>query len=524
MSDAVLAKAPATHHKRDLWPLVEVVALVAILLLAAWLRLHRVEATPGWYTDEGTHLAIGSALAEGRWQYLAVNQSTLLFARLPLFELLLAGSIRLFGLEMSTLRGLTGLLGVISVALVFGITRRLSRDERWLPLLAAFALAIYPQAVLYSRFGFSYNLLAPFVLLALWGLAEYWRADAHSGRAWLLLAAVAVGIGLLSDLMMGTLVAPLFVVVVLKRWRDALWSVPLVFVPFGIYALLMLMSVPDAFRFDLNYTLFRLNRLSLPDQIANVALNYTVLLSQEMGFLLGVIGLFLLRQPVVRAAALLVLLLPIIILGRTVALYHLSAYYVIPLLPLVALGIAALLRDGSVFLWRNIMAWEMVESPLIRRLGAAAALGFVIGVPLVTSVAVTLGNVNGQYPTAIDPFLLAPTDVRAVTDFLNTEAAPGDVVIASPGIAWRLNALATDFQMSVSYTGEDSVHLPGDLPVSRYAFDPRVENARFAVVDDLWRNWGAVHIPGAARILQIVEGWPRVFEAGSVMVYRKPQR
>jgi hypothetical protein len=43
------------------------------------------------------------------------------------------------------------------------------------------------------------------------------------------------------------------------------------------------------------------------------------------------------------------------------------------------------------------------------------------------------------------------------------------------------------------------------------------------VVDNLWRNWGAVHIPGALALLRAVEtGWRRVFEAGAVQVYRNP--
>ena len=55
---------------------------------------------------------------------------------------------------------------MITVAVLYLTVRRMTRDVR-LALLAALLLAIYPPAVLYSRFGFSYNLLAPLVLLCL---------------------------------------------------------------------------------------------------------------------------------------------------------------------------------------------------------------------------------------------------------------------------------------------------------------------------------------------------------------------
>ena len=62
--------------------------MALILILAAYLRLANLAVNPAWYTDEGTHLDIVRHLLDGRVQYLAINQSSLLFSRLPLFELL----------------------------------------------------------------------------------------------------------------------------------------------------------------------------------------------------------------------------------------------------------------------------------------------------------------------------------------------------------------------------------------------------------------------------------------------------
>ena len=88
-------------------------------MLAAYLRLANLPDNPGWYTDEGTHLDIAQNLLRGRTQYLALTQSTLLVARMPLFEMLLVGVMRLSGNEgIGALRALTGGLGVLSTALL----------------------------------------------------------------------------------------------------------------------------------------------------------------------------------------------------------------------------------------------------------------------------------------------------------------------------------------------------------------------------------------------------------------------
>src|SRR5687767_8588410 len=100
-----------------------------ILMLAAYLRLANLPNNPGWYTDEGTHLDIARHLNDGRIQYLAVTQSTLLFAKMPLFDLLLAAVIRVTRGGIGTLRAMTGILGVISVGLMYPVVKRIQRSS-----------------------------------------------------------------------------------------------------------------------------------------------------------------------------------------------------------------------------------------------------------------------------------------------------------------------------------------------------------------------------------------------------------
>lgn len=491
----------------------ELLLLGLILALAAYLRLANVADTPGWYTDEGTHLAIARGLVEtnGRFQYLAINQSTLLFAKMPLFEWLLAGVVRWRGLDMASLRLLTGSLGVLSVGILYGVVR-LMQPNRWLALLSSLFLAIYPQAVIYSRFGFSYNLLPPLVLLQLFGLWRYTQSktgrDAcFTKRPFLLLAALVCGLGTLSDLIMIAFIAPIVVAVGYVNWRDGLWAMPLTLLPFGLYAAWMAATVPEAFWFDLDYTFSRVSGLSLFEQAWTLAQNYTVLLLGDMWMLVGFVGLFLLRPLPLRWLVLVMVGLPFVVMGRSQALFSLSYYYMIPLLPFVALSVGAFISHG----------WTQMNTD--KRWWRGVVFGVLVVVPLGVSTWGLAGQVEGELQTAVSPFLLNPEDVRKTAVFLNQRLTSDDVVIASPGVAWLLEGKTADFQMAIVAEGGQVPHLPSNLPASRFRFDPRFENARYVVIDNLWRNWAVFHVPDLVEKLEWIEGETAVFQAGQIQVY-----
>ena len=500
----------------------EFITLLAILTLATFLRFANLPENPGWYTDEATHINIAHHLAAGRIQYFSVQDSVLLFARPPLFHLLLAGLFRVFGESMAVLRGLTAGLGVLSVALLYRAIRH-TTQRRILALLAAALLAIYPQAVLYSRFGFSYNLLAPLMVLLLWGLVMY----RQTGRRWgLALASLAAGLGEIGDVAFLTVIPVVLLVALVRRRRDVLWSAVLAGLPFALYALWMLAAAPDAFVYDLRFTFSRLGAMPPGEQLWNIVLQYTTLISQDFWMLAGVIGLFLLRPPQLRTVGVLLFFVPLVLMARSAALHNLSFYYMIPLLPLVALGVAGLLVEGVPHLWRTIYA-EVGTVIKPRRLAwgiVGLAMLFLIVSPFVVTLALTFDNVRGHYQTEIDPFLVNPADVRAAAEYVNARIVPGDLVIASPPVGWLLNGQVADFQMVIAARGQDTPHLPGDLPMERWVFDPDTYQARFVIMDNLWDNWGVWNIPGLQAMMAEVEQWPQVFVSGALWVYANPEQ
>lgn len=531
MVDSSQEQAIAPTAALNTWPdLLGLAGLTLILILAAYLRLANITDSPGWYTDEGTHLAIAGQLAQGRTQYLAITQSTLLFAKLPLFELLLAALLKLAGGGMGTLRALSAILGLISIVVLYGVVWWIKRDA-WLALSAALLLAIYPQAVLYNRFGFSYNLLAPLTLLTLLGLWQYWPTPTQAGhsRAWLALAALVIGLGGLSDLWMFLLAPLLLLATLVRRWRDVVWSLILVLAPFGLYTAYMLLTAPAAFLFDLHFTATRLSSLTLAEQISKLATNYTVLTTQDPWLALAIVGLFLLRPLRLQLLAFLLLGMPILLLGRREALYQLSFYYMVPLLPLICLGLAVLLRQGIPYAAHNLgrALAELFRSWLPDRLLLITAYLAVLSLATTPFLATTLKLIrqtHDGFTTAIDPFLIEPQFARYAARYINEQVVAGDVVIASPGIAWMLRANTADFQMALAFNGQATPHLPANIPPERFAFKPDYRQARFVVVDNLWHTWAVFNVGGVAGMLETVERWPVAFQSGNITVYCNPAR
>lgn len=481
--------------------------LLSIFMLAAYLRLAHVGQNPGWYTDEATHLLIAQQVHNGRSQYLAITQSTLLFARLPLFEWLLAGVGYLFGLHMLTLRGLTAVLTLITLLILTYIVWQTSRS-RTIALLSAILYTIYPQAVIYGRFGFSYHLLTPLFLIAIYNAGHYWQ---HSQRQALMLTALAIGTATLCDLWAISLIPIFCLIIWLRQRRDLWWGLPLVLLPWGMYTAVSLLTQPAAFLFDLQFALFRANALTLPAQLHTLAQNLTIILTQDVWFTLGLLGLFLIPPLSLRRLTLLFLLFPLALIGRTAALHGLSSYYLIPIQPLIAWGLAHLLYQSYLHLARTLSPLPPLLSPLL------------LLIPFLLTSQTLIQQTQTHFTLPIDPFLTNAEDARNTAAFLTPHLSANDLVIASPTIAWMLPGQTADFQLIVARSHQATPHLPANIPANRYAFDPDYTRARYIIIDNLWRSWGLPNVPTLAAITQDIEtNWTAVYQSGSITVYTPP--
>lgn len=526
-----------THDRRVLGT-AEAAILATILALAAFLRLNNLPTNPGWYSDEGTLLNIASNLSQGRSQYLALEGSTLLAARMPIFPLLMSFFVENGSDDIGRLRTATALMGVASVGLLYLLLRRALGREGWVyAALSAGLLAIYPRAVLYSRIGFSYNLLVPLALITAFALWEYLRTGR---RGWLIVAAGTTGIGVLSDIVMAAYFLPLLIVVAYRKPSDLSLCLVGLLAPGLAYGATGFALDPQAFLYDARFTASRLSAVPLVAQFPIAAFGIASLMESDPWIALGIAGLLALHNRRLLRLSILMSLLPLLLLARsTTGLASLGAYYILPILPFVLIGVARLLVLGAQRIvsivddalrdlenrWkiRDLLKGRDWGWRRLRAAVAAVVLFLLLLGPPAISTMRLVAQVRLGFNTAIDYVLVSPSDALAAGEFVNDHAAATDLVIASPALAWYLNTRVADFQQAIAFQGGKTEHFPQDIPPERFAYPAGFEDACLVVTDRIWWNWAAKVMPEVRASLERIDDWPRIFEQGEFVIFANPE-
>ncbi|MFZ0547101.1 MAG: glycosyltransferase family 39 protein [Candidatus Promineifilaceae bacterium] len=164
----------------------ELLLLGLLTLLALSLRLWRLDSVPpGWRDDELINiLVISQKVLDGNWAVYYSDAS----GHEALYHALAAGMVSLFGLTALGIRGLSVILGTLTVPLTYLVGRKLF--NRTVGLVAALGLAFSFWSLMYSRTGIRHISVVFFTLPAfyfLWrGLAARERGEtAEQSNRWL---------------------------------------------------------------------------------------------------------------------------------------------------------------------------------------------------------------------------------------------------------------------------------------------------------------------------------------------------
>lgn len=167
--------------------------IVAVLLLALFVRLYRLDAQSLW-ADEGN-----SAALAGR-PFATIARHAALDIHPPLYYFCLRVWTQVFGNSELALRSLSVVCGLVLVGIVFLLGKRLYGQAGG--LVAAFFAALSPFQVYYSQEARMYMMaacLAGVAAYAVWRLIEAEHRESGSCHAWfgpalLYVAAVAAGL------------------------------------------------------------------------------------------------------------------------------------------------------------------------------------------------------------------------------------------------------------------------------------------------------------------------------------------
>jgi hypothetical protein len=288
----------------------------------------------------------------------------------------------------------------------------------------------------------------------------------------------------------------------------------------------------ESFVQDLAFTFSRTGG-SWPEQVVRVVF-YRVALEGDLWLALGGLGL-LLHDGRRRWLPAGLFGISLLVFARNGPVFGQSSYFLIPLFPLVALGIGVLFdRCISVFApqlndaWRSGLVLLRLPPRLRMRLATwmtGLILFLLLLAPLISMIAEGIWLDYGLYLARFGDTLADPVAAERVADHVNARTITGDVVLCSPTIAWLFDANVADFQMAIAATGKATRHFPADIPASRFRFDPRLENAAYVIVDPLWRGWGSAQMPDVGVMVEEVEsGWVLEATYDQFDVYRNPHR
>lgn len=147
----------------------EVIIFVLILLIAIFSRGYKLNSLPvGIHVDEAGMAYDAYCLATGgtdRWlNHLPVYLENFGGGQSALYAYLAAIFVKIFGLNMITIRMPAFLLSIATIILVYFTTKKECSEKQ--ALIVTFLIAIMPWNIMASRWGLDCNLLAPMIIIS----------------------------------------------------------------------------------------------------------------------------------------------------------------------------------------------------------------------------------------------------------------------------------------------------------------------------------------------------------------------
>jgi 4-amino-4-deoxy-L-arabinose transferase-like glycosyltransferase len=483
-----------------------VLVLGAVSVLAALFRWIHLANSPAWDADEGYNWSIATNLLAGHVQRFAMQYTFV--DHPPLFYFLGAAVMAVLGTGLLPLRLLSTTCSVLTIPALYGLGT--SIGGRRLGLFAAMVYAFWPQAIVQSRWAYTYNLLALLVPLALW-------AALHPVAPRRQLLSGSVGAGLLAGCALATdqegvaVVVAVVAALAMRGGRAALAGLFAAAIPPVLYLSWMLIWRGQALLFDIQHTALRFGGSG---GISEFLPRIVHLWQIDTLTFLGTIGLAVL--PPSRAKW-------CVTLGQAVlAVIALKVYdpnlafrAVIPLLPLFALGCAVLVER----FWLATVARR--RAPQRARRLAAMVLCIALLSTLVVDGLQAAGGYQPQ-PATASGLPQSPAAARAMAAWVNARVRPQDYVIAMPQIAWLLHCRTAEILEAVAITGQGTAFYPAGLSPTRFVWDPRLQAARYLIVDHFTRLWIASHPAERALVRHAQTRWRLVYRQGEYAVYANP--
>ena len=311
------------------------------LLTAAYFRFYNLRQSPGWYSDEGNYIDLAENWMQGKWQNYGVTGAPY-SQRPPLYMYTVAGAMQLFGVDIAVSRGVSALSSFVCVILATWLAwKKMGKREG---LLTLWVCGIAPWIVMFGRLGMTYNLMAPFFLFGLIAVLYYtdgWKP------AWLAAAAVSSALAFATDYL-GIICGITIGLIVLFKKPRALLLFSVVFLTTLILVFIpVLMVNATVFLQDmLHLVLWGGQVQSTTSPLISIVINYSELLRRESWILVGLCGLFLIKDSGTRNTLLTAAGLTLLMVTRAYTPVGGGLHYLMHLFPVFTVGLAVFILNA----------------------------------------------------------------------------------------------------------------------------------------------------------------------------------
>jgi 4-amino-4-deoxy-L-arabinose transferase-like glycosyltransferase len=509
--------------------------LIGLLFLAILFRLYKLRTAPDWFIDEGEFTRLADYISRGNFDFLGIRNSMLLIGRPPLFVLILAGMIKLFGADIVVVRILSVSCSIFVIIITYCFIRySIGRKSAFFTTLL---LAIIPEYIFYNRLGFSYNWTSLWMTFSIFAL---WKYLSQYQKRWLVASCLMSGIAFSSDYLGLVSILTIILVSFLFKPKD-FWMLFLILIPLVIsLAPTFIESPGDAWN-NLIFSFSIVKRVegNIGYQFSLMLQAYPEMFLRQPLIILGIIGIFILSDLRLRGLLLVELIGIIITLSFSKIL---AMQYLLPIWPIVMIGLGYFIEKIITYIFTVIKSSiiNLVKNHKWLNRGSFTLFIGSVGPTLLAFAFVFLPisymlilDIKGYFVEPVNPSstiqavgwsvgYIPASDAEAVAQAILINTKPTDFVIAPGALSWILVCNATDIRIVYRYY--QVIHSINNryLQKDDFLVEDSLSNAKYAVVDNTWRTWAQNSTSDTDLWLDEVSHWPLVMERGSLQLFCNP--
>jgi|GEM_PF-2318770 len=498
--------------------IIESTILVTITIVFIFFRIINLRLNPGWYVDEGCILNISSNLLSGKLELFSLPYY--FFPRLPLFPLIVAVFIKIFGMDILAVRIPSLLFGLLTGLLLY-LTGKELYDKKT-GYLAFFLFAIFPFAILSNKIGFSFNLTALLAITTYYFCIKYIKENKN---LWLVLACAGAGLSAITEIFGAAIIAAVTIFLLVSERKKALWGLPLMLSPAVIFGLIMLISFKGDFLSQIaNFLSFRVINpnplyqtpgvkgiLNLPNLLSTF---WLILSYGGLWTLLGSIGFLTVgktkKERMISLSIFLLLFFSIsLAFGKT------AIRFTMVMVPFIMLGLSAL-----AFRKWNIPFNKIRVKPKYEKILNQSIPFLLVALLILTSIPHYKNVLNYQSRHVV----MYPKDAIIAAEFINSRSKQKGFAIAAAEISWLIKGKTVEIIDVVAFGDRKEVFLFREIyPNSKFTFDASLGRAEYALLNRFISGFHSF-FPSVVDVeLKIRKNWILEFENNNYVVYKNPE-